>query len=126
MAGSTFIFQNNVQLFLTAEHCFFECYVHSGAEIGSPHGAVVCPSSAASEQIAENITENVAHIRAVEVKAAEAARSASAVLKGGVAELVVLSSLIRIAEHGIGFGCLFKLCLSIFITRIYIRVIFLG
>ena len=65
------------------------------------------PAPAAAKEIAEDIAENIAHICAAEIEAAESAGSAgSSLLKGRVAKLVVLSSLLRIAENRVRLGSL--------------------
>src|SRR5699024_7322000 len=82
-------------------------------------------SSAASEQIAENITEDITHISA-EIKSAKAAgSSARAALEGCMAELIILTPFFRVTEDAIRFGGFLKFCFCLFVAGIHIRMIFL-
>ena len=55
-------------------------------------------ASSAAENVAEDITEDVSHIGSIEIEAAKSTGTAAcAALKGRMAKLVILSSLLRIA-----------------------------
>ena len=75
--------------------------------------------------VGENITENIAHVCAAEIKASKASGPAGASVKGRMAKLVVLSSFFRIAEHAVCLGSLLELSLRLFISRIGIGMVLL-
>ena len=130
MARCTGILQVDLELFLASENSFLKRNVDNSAEVCSLHRSIVCPSSAsaATEQVAENIAEDITHISAAKVEAAESAGScaATAVFKCSVAKLIVLTPFVRITQHAIGFCRLFKFCLGLFVARVHIRMVFLG
>ena len=93
MARCTGILQVDLELFLASENSFLKRNVDNSAEVCSLHRSIVCSSSAsaATEQVAENIAEDITHISAAKVEAAESAGScaATAVFKCSVAKLIV-------------------------------------
>ena len=66
-------------------------------------------AAAAAEKISENITKDISHIAAVEIKAAESSGTSAALFKRSMSELIILSAFFRIAQYGICLGCLLKL-----------------
>lgn len=108
---------------------------HIVAEVCPLLGAIVSPTAAAGEHV-----ENVTHIEAAEVEAlavesalAESAEASGAgaatggLLKGIVAELIILGSLVGIGKHMVGFIDLleFFLC-RLGIVLVQIRMVFAG
>ena len=79
-------------------------------------------ASSTSEEISENVTKNIPHIHAREIKATG---SAACAIKCCMTKLIILTSLIRIRQYGIGLLSLLKLLLTLFITRMNVRMIFL-
>ena len=131
MARCTGILQVDLELFLASENSFLKRNVDNSAEVCSLHRSIVCSSSAsaATEQVAENIAEDITHISTVKIKTSEAAAgscAATAVFKCSVAKLIVLTPFVRITQHAIGFCRLFKFCLGLFVARVHIRMVFLG
>ena len=65
-------------LLINTKYSFFKSNPHTGANVGSLHGAAVSSASpAAAKEIAEYISENIAEICVVKVKAAKAATACS-------------------------------------------------
>ena len=91
--------QVQIKFLLAAENRLFKCDTHAGTHVGAPHRPIACASAASSsaEQITEDVAENIAHIRAAEVKAAESSGAACRTVKGRMTKLIILSSLFRIA-----------------------------
>ena len=101
-----------------------------------------CATVLSMEHISEDITENIAHVSHIaifkmifmisaiavltKIKTAEAASSACATVKCRMSELIVLTSLFGITQNSICFGCFLKLLFCFFISRVHIRMIFLG
>ena len=79
--------------------------------------------SAAAKDIAEDIAKDISHICAVKIETAESSRSAASVKRRGT-KLVVLTSLIRITEHAVRFGCFFKLLRRGSVAGVRIRMVF--
>ena len=99
MTGSTFIFQSNLKFFLTAKYSILKGDIHACTQVCTLHRSIIGTSaaSAASKQISENISEDITHVCAGEIKAAETACSATAaVFKSGMTKLIILSSLVRV------------------------------
>ena len=98
MAVRTLILQRHLQLLLCAEDRLLKTDANACAKIRPLHGriraATAATAESASEKIAENITEDITHIAAVEIPASG---SGSAVLKCRMTELVILTALLRVA-----------------------------
>ena len=96
-------------------------------DICALHGAVrICTSPSASEQIAEDssqtqVTEDILEIGRVKIKPT----AAGGAVECRHAELVILSSLLCIAENRICLGSFLELVRRFGITGIHIRMIFL-
>ncbi len=97
------------------------------ADVAALHRAIrraTRARSAAPENIAEDVAENIAEIRTVEIKALGAEAAAS--VKRGHAELIVLPALVFIRQNRVCLGCLLEFFRRILVSRIHIRMIFLG
>ena len=79
-----------------------------------------------TKQISEDISENVSHIAAVEIKTTESASAACTAVKSRMAELIILTSLLRITQYAVGLRCLLKFIGCRLIARICIRMILFG
>ena len=125
-AGAGFL-EIDLNLLLAAKNSLLKGNPHGGPHIGAPHGAVVSPGGpAGAENIAEDIAENVAHIPG-EVESAEPTGSGSgARVKRSMAELVVLLTLLRIAEHTVSLGSFLKFGLCLLVPRVRIRMVLFG
>ncbi len=125
VALRTGILEDNLNLLLAAKHSLLKCDADALADVHPLHGTLICPSSApaSAEQIAENVSEDVTEISAAEIKSSEASGSAGAALKGSMAELVILTALLRIAQDRVGLRRLFKFLLRLFISGIHIRMV---
>ena len=98
MAGFTLILQIQIQLFFASEYCLFKGNPYRCPDIGTFHRSIVCTSAAtASEKISENITKDISHIAAVEIKAAESSGTSAALFKRSMSELIILSAFFCIA-----------------------------
>ena len=120
-------------LLLAAEHCFLKGQAHRRADIGAflrfVRGSRASPP--AGEEIAEDpsavpeqVAEDIAEVRGIAVEAAPSAASGS--VKGCVSELVVLPSLLRIAEDRIGFAGFLEFCFRLLVPRIRVRMVLFG
>ena len=128
MAALALFFVVNLDFLLTAEHSLLKGDADCSSDIGALHGAVSAPASrtAAAENIAENVAEDISHICAAKIKAAESSSSASgAAVKCGMAELVILLTLLGIAQDTVGLGCFLKFLRSSGISGICVRMVFL-
>ena len=117
-----------LQRLLAAEHGLLKGNIDGGAYICPAHGAALRASRgppASAEHAPEEIAEDIVHIHAAEIEALEAAVAASALFKRGVAELVILCPLLRIAEDRVGLRGLLELLRRLLVSRIHVRVIFL-
>ena len=121
----TGIFQCQFQFFFAAENCFLESNVNNRTQVCSTHRTVVrSAASSATEQIPENIAEDIAHICAVKVESTETATlTGSTIFKCCMTVLVVCSSLFRIAQYAVRLCRLFKFCFCFFIPWVHIRMI---
>ena len=128
VTGLTFFLYIQFYGLRCTEYRFFEGYVHTGTKIGALHGCIARPAASAgsaAEEITKYITENIAKICAVEIKAAEAAATC-AVVKGCMAELVVLAPFLRITQYRICLRCFLKFLFRLRISRVHIRMVFFG
>ena len=104
MAGGTLILQSDLKFFVTAKYGIFKSNIDAGTEICTFHWTIIGTSAASTtaKQVPKDVSENIAHIGTGEIKAAEAACSATAsVFKGCMTKLVILSSLIRVTGQGV-------------------------
>ena len=128
VTGLTLFLHRQLDFFFRTEYSLFKGDSDAGAQVCSLHGTASCAgrTSASAKEISENIPENVSKICAVKIKTAEAASSAGATVKCRMSELIVLTSLFGITQNSICFGCFLKLLFCFFISRVHIRMIFLG
>ena len=78
---------------------------------------------------AESATENIAELRenVVEVETCTAKSAATKTATGGVkAELVILLTLLGVAEHVVGLGSLLELLFGFLVARVLVRVVLDG
>ena len=115
-------------ILLDAECCFFKSDGNRSTDIISASGAISSGIRCAAKATAENITENISQIAeaAESAKAIEPTCACTALFKGGMTELVVLRTLLRIRKDSIRLVYFLKFDLGFFVARIHIGVIFLG
>ena len=117
----------NKDLFLYAEGRLLELDVYGGTQIIALARCVGVSATAAK---AAEATEDIAEDIAKTTEALEAAETATAKaligVKCGMAELVVLCTLIGIAQHLICLVYLLKASLALLVAGMQVRVIFLG
>ena len=127
MTGLTFFLYIQFYGLRCTEYRFFEGYVHTGTKIGALHGCIARPAASAgsaAEEITKYITENIAKVCTVKIKAAKAAAGSS--VKGWMAELVVLAPFLRITQYRICLRCFLKFLFRLRISRVHIRMVFFG
>ena len=95
----------------------------------SPKFAKISSAPAATAAKAKTATENIAELRenVVEVEASSTKPAATKAATGGVkAELVILLTLLGVAEHVVGLGSLLELLFGFLVARVLVRVVLDG
>ena len=125
VTGLTLFLHRQLDFFFCTEYSLFKGDSDAGAQVCSLHGSASCTgrTSASSEQISKDISENVSKISSIEI---ETTGTSCATVKCRMSELIVLTSLFGITQNSICFGCFLKLLFCFFISRVHIRMIFLG
>jgi hypothetical protein len=100
---------------LHAGHRFLQVQLHHVADVGT--ATRLARATAATEDVAEDVPEDVVHVRA-----AGTAATAHAVLERGVAVGVVHAPLVAVGQHFVGFLALLEGGLGRRVTGVAVRV----
>jgi len=132
VAGGAVVLAAKLDGLFIALHHVFQFDFQNVAQIRSParprgRRALTAPA-ASSAHAAEKITEDVAELfkDVRDVVKALAASAPEAALEGRVAEAVVLSALVRVAEDFIGLGRFFEFFFGLFVPRVLVRMVLHG
>ena len=121
-AGRAWILEIKCDLLLDAGDRFEECDPHAGADIGPLHRTVCRPASSAAEEISEQVSENIAEIGRIEIEAAKTAAS----VERRKTKLIVLRTLLRVAQDRIGLRGLLEFGFRILVAGVHVRMVFFG
>ena len=123
MTGLTFFFIRELKFLRTSKHSFFKRNTDGKTyTCALRRSVIVTVSSSATEKVSENIAKDISHIHAGKI---ESACTAGASIKRGMTKLIILSALFRIAQNGICLLRFLKFFLTLFISRMHIRMILL-
>ena len=125
MTGLTLFLIGKFQFLCASKNCFLKSDPNTQTYIRTFLWTIVCASSGSSaKEIAKNIAEDIAHIHAGKIKTAGSATCTA--VECGMTKLIILTSLVRIAQYCVGFLRLFELFLAFLIARMQVRVVGLS
>ena len=132
LAGNIF---GHFNLFLAAFVYFFESKLHLDSQVCASRGGTMSALLSATESresrevaaATEEVAKDAPELREDVVHAhSSALETAGAAIHSGKAKLVVTGLLVGVAQHVVGLGSLLELLLSLFVTRVAIRVVLQG